>query len=150
MPRAGARSGVTLSAGESCSGQDMWLATTVPGFCQVIADQEAIDAGIVALTWRWGSPAHVDGTTLAYRGTPLTAGGSDGARELVAYAHGPDAGRAAAFLAGQIGAWDRAGRPRPRLRVYPAGPPDGELADGFRLEKRHTRIVIDFLADDAR
>jgi protein-L-isoaspartate(D-aspartate) O-methyltransferase len=68
----------------------------------------------------------------------------------VAYAHGPDAGRAAAFLAGQIGAWDRAGRPRPRLRVYPAGTPDGELADGFRLEKRHTRIVIDFLANDAR
>ena len=150
LPRAGARSGVTLGAGESCSGQDMWLATTVPGFCQVIADQEAIDAGIVALTWRWGSPAHVDGTTLAYRGATVTTGGSDGARELVASAHGPDAGRAAAFLAGQIGAWDRAGRPRPRLRVYPAGTPDGELADGFRLEKRHTRIVIDFLANDAR
>lgn len=150
LPRAHTRSGVTFGEGESSSGQDMWLATTLPGFCQVIADQEAIDADIVALTWRWGSPAHVDGTTLAYRGTPLPADGHDDLCEYVTYAHGPDADRAAAFLAEQIDAWDRAGRPKPRLRVYPAGTPDGELAEGFRLDKWHSRIVIDFLANGAR
>lgn len=149
LPRAHARAGVTFGAGESSSGQDMWLATTVPGFCQVIADQEAIDTDVVRLTWRWGSPAHVDGTTLAYRGTPLPVAGHDGLREFVTYAHGPHADRAAGFLAEQIGAWDRAGRPKPRLRVYPAGTLDGELAEGFRLLKRHSRIVIDFPATDA-
>jgi protein-L-isoaspartate(D-aspartate) O-methyltransferase len=71
-------------------------------------------------------------------------------REFVTYAHGPDADHAAAFLAEQIGAWDRAGRPKPRLRVYPAGTPDGGLAEGFVLEKWHSRIVIDFLAAGAR
>jgi protein-L-isoaspartate(D-aspartate) O-methyltransferase len=157
LPRAQARSGVTFDHAEPSSGQDMWLATTMPGFCQVIADQEAIDTGIVSLTWRWGSPAQVDGTTLAYRGTPLPthspAGQQDsgeGVREFVTYAHGPCAARAAALLAEQIGAWDRAGRPKPRLRVYPAGTPDGDLTEGFRLDKWHSRIVINFLADSAR
>jgi protein-L-isoaspartate(D-aspartate) O-methyltransferase len=153
LPRTCARSGVTVSEGESSSGQDMWLATTAAGFCQVIADQEAIDTDIVSVPWRWGSPACVDGATLAYRGTPLPAGGGDGhdgVREFVTYAHGPDADRAAVFLAEQIGAWDRAGRPKPRLRVYPAGTPDGELAEGFRLDKWHSRVVIDFLANSAR
>jgi protein-L-isoaspartate(D-aspartate) O-methyltransferase len=158
LPRVHVRSGVNFDPAEPSSGQDMWLATTMPGFCQVIADQEAIDAGIVSLTWRWGSPAQIDGTTLAYRGTPLpTQKSTDGqqdsgeaVREFVTYAHGPCAVRAAALLAEQIGAWDRAGRPRPRLRVYPAGTPDGDLAEGFRLDKWHSRIVIDFLADGAR
>ncbi|MFF0572598.1 methyltransferase, FxLD system [Streptosporangium saharense] len=145
LPRASARSGVTFSSKESTSGQDMWLATTVPGFCQVIADQEAIDADIVRLTWRWGSPARVDAATLAYRGTPQPT--ADGLHEFVTYAHGPDAEAAAAFLAEQIGAWDRAGRPKPRLRVYPATTPDDELAEGFRLDKWHSRLVIDFPAD---
>lgn len=132
-------------------------AITMPGFCQVIADQAAIDTGIVSLAWRWGSPAQVDGTTLAYRGTPLPTHSPDrqqdrgeGAREFVTYAHGSDAASAAKLLAEQIAAWHHAGRPRPQPRVYPAGTTDGDLAEGFRLDKWHSRIAIDFLADGSR
>lgn len=145
LPRACARSGVTVNAAEPSSGQDMWLSMTLPEFCQVIADQEAITAGIVDLAWRWGSPAFINGKTFAYRGRPLPVNGHDGAHESVAYAHGPDAYRAASVLTEQIVAWDQAGRPQPRLRVYPAGTPDSEMAQGFRLDKWHSRLIIDFL-----
>lgn len=142
LPRSEARSGVTIEPATPSDDQDVWLAATVPGFCLLVADQEAIDDGIVQLSWRYGSPAFTDGATLAYRGKPRPVNDEESLFEFVTYAHGPGAEQAAEFLAGQIAAWDRAGRPRPCLRVYPAGTPDSDLATGFWLEKRHSRLVI--------
>ncbi|WP_182874946.1 methyltransferase, FxLD system [Microbispora sp. H10670] len=142
LPRVQARSGVTIGEAQPSDDQDVWLAATVPGFCLLVADQTAIDTDVVRLSWPYGSPACVNRNTLAYRGMPVPVDGRDGVREFVTYAHGPDAEQVAAFLAGQITAWDAAGRPAPCLRVYPAGTSDADLPDGYVLDKRHSRLVI--------
>lgn len=69
------------------------------------------------------------------------------ARELGAYAHGPNATEAADRFAEQIQIWDRDHRhgPGPSLTVHPADTPDAELPSGLVVDRRHTRIVISWL-----
>ncbi|MDX6741443.1 methyltransferase, FxLD system [Actinocorallia sp. A-T 12471] len=140
LPRAETWTDVLIDRDEVFSDQDLWLAATLPGFALVTCSQEAIDQGVVALPWQCGTPAFVDGPTLAYRPKPRQL--DDGRYEFGAFAHGSDAHAAARLLAEQIAAWDRAGRPEPRLSVYPLGTPDVDLPDGFVLTKRHSRLVI--------
>lgn len=141
LPRAQVWTGVTVDAGERFSDQDLWLATTVPGFCLITASQQALDEGVVALPWQYGTPAVVDGPNLAYRTKPRPV--DDGESfEFGVFAHGPRAEQAARSLADQIAAWDQAGRPAPRLSVHPAGVSDADLPDGYVLNKRHSRLVI--------
>jgi protein-L-isoaspartate(D-aspartate) O-methyltransferase len=146
LPRAEAWSGVTTAPKVLYDDQDLWLATTLPGFCLITAQQEAIDNGIVGLSWRYGTPAFVDGQDIAYRAEPRQVDEDQGVYEFGAYAHGPGADQTAELLTEQIRGWDRAGRPSPRLSVHPAGTPDADLPDGFVLDKRHTRLVISWPA----
>ncbi|MEV6984695.1 methyltransferase, FxLD system [Sphaerisporangium sp. NPDC051017] len=132
--------GITVGAGVVFSDQDLWLATTMPGFCLITCSQQAIDDGVVALPWQFGTPAFVDGPNLTYRPKPRKV--NDEVYEFGAFAHGPRAQETAQLLADQIAAWDRAGRPAPRLSVRPAGTPDADLPDGYVLDKRHSRLVI--------
>ena len=141
QPRAEAWSGVTVPAGRLSSDLDMWLATHLPGFALMVARQEAIDSGLVTPSWRFGTPALVDGPTLAYR-SRLRADEDRTAFEYGAYAHGPAAGALAERLTEQIRAWDEAGRPSPTLHVYPIGTPEADLPHGHVLTKRHNRVVI--------
>jgi len=141
-PRAEAWTGVTITAKTPASDLDLWLATTLPGFCLITAKQEAIDDGTVNLPWQYGTPALVDGPNLAYRAKPRPADGTEGVYEFGAVAHGPDAARVAQLLAGQIRAWDGSGRPSPRLTVLPAGTPVDDLPAEYVLDKRHSRLVI--------
>ncbi|GAA1001497.1 hypothetical protein GCM10009555_106250 [Acrocarpospora macrocephala] len=140
LPRAEAWSGVTTDPKVPYDDQDLWLGTALPGFCLLTAQQEAIDNGVVELTWRYGTPAFVDGENVAYRAKSRQVGA--GVHEFGAYAHGPSADMAAELMAEQIRAWDRAGRPSPRLSVHQTGTPDADLPGGFVLDKRHTRLVI--------
>ncbi|MGH3828965.1 MAG: methyltransferase, FxLD system, partial [Pseudonocardiaceae bacterium] len=143
-PRAQAWSGVLVRAGEPLSDQDLWLATTLPDFCLIAASQYAVDCGLVAPGWPMGTPAILDGGSLAYRATRQSVNSDETASEFGAYAHGPDAARLAEGLAEQIRIWDRNHRdgPGPCLTVHPADTPDADLPDGVVLDKRHTRIVI--------
>ncbi|MGQ0778180.1 MAG: methyltransferase, FxLD system [Pseudonocardiales bacterium] len=98
MPRAQAWSGVTVRKGESFHDLDLQLAI-LPEFCLLTAKQEAIDRGLVTPSWRLGTPALVDGGSLAYRAKlrPVSAEGT--VYEFGAYAHGPDAVEVADRLA---------------------------------------------------
>lgn len=140
LPRVEAWTEVTIGRGVVFSDQDLWLATTMPGFCLITCSQEAIDQGVVALPWQYGTPAFVDGPNLAYRPKPRKL--DDDRFEFGAFAHGPQAQETTRLLAEQIAAWDRAGRPAPHLSVYPASTSDADLPDGFVLDKRHSRLVI--------
>ncbi len=140
LPRVETWTGVTVDAGVVFSDQDLWLATTMPGFCLITCSQEAIDQGVVALPWQYGTPAFIDGPNLTYRPKPRRL--DDDRFEFGAFAHGPQAQETTRLLADQIAAWDRAGRPAPRLSVHPASTPDADLPDGFVLDKRHSRLVI--------
>jgi protein-L-isoaspartate(D-aspartate) O-methyltransferase len=141
-PRTETWTGVTIAANASSADLDLWLATTLPGFCLMTARQEAIDDGTVNPSWRYGTPALADGPNLAYRAGPRPVDRPEGPSEFGAVGHGPDAARAARVIAEQISAWDDAGRPSPRLTVLPAGTLDADLPAGFLLDKRHTRLVI--------
>ena len=85
-PRAEAWTGVTITAKTPASDLDLWLATTLPGFCLITAKQEAIDDGTVNLPWQYGTPALVDGPNLAYRAKPRPADGTEGVYEFGAVA----------------------------------------------------------------
>jgi protein-L-isoaspartate(D-aspartate) O-methyltransferase len=142
-PRAQAWSGVTVRTGSNFSGLDLWLAR-LPGFCLLSATQDAVDRGLVSPTWPMATPALVDGNSLAYRAKLRPVDADETARELGAYAHGPNAAEAADRFVEQIRAWDRDHRhgPGPRLSVHPADTPDADLATGLVIDRQHTRIVI--------
>jgi len=142
LPRAEVWTSVTASADDPSGDQALWLATALPGFCLVTASQQALDDGIVELPWRYGTPALADGPTLAYRTKPRPADDAGTRVEFGVFAHGPQAEQAARLLAGQISAWDSAGRPAPRLEVYPAGTPAAGLTAGLVLDKVQSRFVI--------
>ena len=126
---------------------DLWLAAKVTAagqqFLVLTAQQEAVDAGVVAPAWRFGTPAVLADGTVCYRSVlRWTVGMFDvGAR-----AHGPDAAAVVKRWIELMGAWVEAGTPVPTLRILPAGTPDGDLPAGTVLDKRHRRFVLTFTA----
>lgn len=142
-PRAEAWSGVTVRKGEMFGNLDLWLAG-LPEFCLLSATQDAVDRGLVSPTWPMATPALVDRGSLAYRAKLRPVNAEDAVSEFGAYAHGPDAAKAAIRLAEEICIWDRDYRrgPGPRLTVHPADTPDADLPSGLVIDRRHTRIVI--------
>lgn len=152
-PRAEAWSGVTMAAGESSADQDLWLAA-LPDFCLLTASQDALDQGVVALGWRYGTPALADGDSIAYRARPRPLDDQRTVFEAGAYGHGPHGAALAERLAGQIRAWDRQRRTGavPLLTVHPASTAEEErnAAPGrLVLRKRHTTIVLTWAAPAA-
>jgi protein-L-isoaspartate(D-aspartate) O-methyltransferase len=145
-PRTETWTGITITANASWADLDLWLATTLPGFCLMTARQEAIDDGTVNPSWRYGTPALADGPNLAYRARPRPIDGPGGPCEFGSVGHGPDPARVTRVMAEQISAWDDAGRPSPRLTVLAADTPDADLPAGFLLDKRHARLVISWPA----
>lgn len=135
--------GVTVGSMEPFDDQDLWLACALPQFCLITATREAIDAGLVSPTWRLGTPALVDGGSFAYRTIRKIADEQD-QHEFGVIGHGPGALIVAERLAEQMRLWDRQYRsgPGPVFRVYPQGTPDDRLANGFVIEKDHTRVSI--------
>nr|WP_311132475.1 methyltransferase, FxLD system [Nonomuraea gerenzanensis] len=141
-PRAEAWSGVTVGKRQPFHDQDLWLATHLHGFALLTAKQEALDAGVVAPSWRLGTPATISRQTLAYRAKLRPLDRERTTFEFGVYAHGPTAAEAAETFAEQIRQWDQHGRPAPSMTVYPAETPDTGLPAGLVLHKRHTTIVL--------
>jgi len=147
-PRTEAWTGVTIAPTTPFADLELWLAAALPGLCLITARQRAIDDGSVSLSWPHGTSALADGRNLAYRGKPRPLDGPEQLHEFGVVAHGPDPAAVAQAMADQISAWDAAGRPAPRLTVFPAGTPDEDLPTGHVLDKRHTRLVISWSAPE--
>lgn len=141
-------SGVTVRKRGILGNLDLWLAR-LPDFCLLSAKQEAIDRGLVSPDWHLGTPALVDGDSLAYCTKLRPVAADKTARELGVYAHGSYAVKVADRLAEQIRIWDRDHRhgPGPLLTVHPADTPDAKLPSGLVVDSRHTRIVISWPGD---
>ncbi len=135
-------SGTVIGKGQPFHDQDLWLATALPGFALLTAKQEAVESGLVNPSWRLGTPAIVDGASLAYRAKMRPIDPEKTVFEFGAYGHGPHGAELADRLTAEIRRWDQRGRPAPRMTIYPARTPHADLADGFTLVKRHTKIVI--------
>ncbi|MCI2424056.1 methyltransferase, FxLD system [Saccharopolyspora sp. K220] len=135
-----APSGVIVSSGRQSPDLDLWLASHLPGFAALIAQQSAIDSGLVVPSWQYGTPALTRGATLAYQGRLRQV--AEAEYEYVAYAHGPEAAWAAEAMAEEIRAWDQASRPAPVLHVVPGDTPDADLPEGRVVNKKHSRIIF--------
>jgi protein-L-isoaspartate(D-aspartate) O-methyltransferase len=145
QPPAQAWAGVSLPPRTVLADLDLWLAAGLTAarhqFVVLTAQQEAVDAGLVAPAWRFGTPATLHDGTLCYRSALRWA---DGLFDLGTRAHGAEAVAAAGQMVEQMRAWLDAGSPSPVLHVLPASTPGGGLPTGTVLDRRHSRMVLTF------
>ncbi|KOV00682.1 hypothetical protein ADK91_25215 [Streptomyces sp. XY511] len=143
--------GVTVRGGETLEDLQLWLATSLPGFCRMEGDPDR--PGLVRLPKRSGAEAIVLGRSLACLMTERRehdeAEGTS-TWEFGVQGFGPDGKAAADTLAAAVHTWDRdlRGRATPRLTVMPAGTPDSALPAGDVVEKNDCRIVVSWPGRD--
>ncbi|MGH3962425.1 MAG: methyltransferase, FxLD system [Pseudonocardiaceae bacterium] len=132
---------------------DFWLAG-MDGFCRLLAGSQAVDRGLVAPAFGWGSMGVFDQGTFAYL-TLNPTGETDGSPwpryELGVCAYGPGSGDLAKRVTDRIRTWDRDRRSMTELwiEVHPAD--TGEVPTGqVAIRKRHTQVIVRtaHLADD--
>ncbi|MFI5986850.1 methyltransferase, FxLD system [Streptomyces sp. NPDC051555] len=145
------RTGVTVAENESFEHLQLWLATSLPGFCRLTGDRE--QAGPIRLLKSMDLMAMVSGGSLAcvvverrehdeHVGEPLW--------EFRVQGFGPDGKTAADTMADAVHVWDRElrGRATPALTILPASTPDSALPAGDVVEKRQSRIVASWRGRD--
>ncbi|MGW1521564.1 methyltransferase, FxLD system [Streptomyces sp. NPDC002287] len=143
--------GVTVRGGETLEDLQLWLATSLPGFCRMEGDPDR--PGPVRLPKRSGAEAIVLGRSLACLMTErreLDEADGTSTWEFGVQGFGPDGKAAADTLTAAVHTWDRAlrGRATPRLTVMPAGTPDSALPAGDVVEKNDCRIVVSWPGRD--
>ncbi|GAA4907755.1 protein-L-isoaspartate(D-aspartate) O-methyltransferase [Streptomonospora salina] len=142
-------SGVLVQAEEPTDDQDLWIATAADEWALLTADREAIRSGLVTPTWALGTPTllNADGTGFAYR-TLRRHPTREGRWEFGAIGHGPQARATAERLCDLMAAWDRdlRGRPGPEITLHPVSKPDHRLPAGRVIDKRSTRMVLNWTA----
>lgn len=138
--RAQTWTGVTVGRQESFDTLQLWLASTMPGFCMLDLDSEHA-AGLLAPGIRCPGLATVAGDSFAYV-VSRPAGDQD--VEFGTHAFGLNARAVADMLAERIRAWDRGHRrgPGPTVTVWPRDTPGTRLWDGVVIDKRHSRVTI--------
>ncbi|WP_371589188.1 methyltransferase, FxLD system [Streptomyces virginiae] len=145
------RTGVTVVENESFEHLQLWLATSVSGFCRLTGDRENL--GPVRLPKSMDAMAMVSAGSLACVVVDRLADDESGSTptwEFLVQGVGPDGKTAADTLTGAIHAWDRGlrGRATPALMILPAGTPDSLLPAGDIVEKPQTRIVTGWTGRD--
>lgn len=124
---------------------DFWLAT-MDGFCRLLVHSDAVDCGLVAPVYGWGSMGVFDRDTFAYL-TRQSTNGPNGTKqplfELGVCAYGPGGDKLASRVGDLVRAWDRDRRSITELWIeaYPADaddPPSGQLV----IPKRHTQVIV--------
>lgn len=145
QPKSTAWSGVLMNREEPLSDLDLWLASTLPGYCVLSAEPRALKKNIVAPVPRWGASAIASSNSLGYL-TARPAPDPDFV-ELGANAHGPDGQDFAQLLVDQVRSWNEhvRGGKGPTLQVYPADRQSADLPAGFHLRKRHHHLVLSWV-----
>ncbi|MFF2144634.1 methyltransferase, FxLD system [Kitasatospora sp. NPDC058190] len=152
-PRHEVRTGVTVAGGESFETLQLYLATTLPGFCRLAGDQDK-DTGITAFTRSDNAPALLGDGCLAYLTYTWVRDSATAAErraEFVVHAFGEQGPALAEQLADAVRLWDRhvRGHGYPQLTVHPVTTPDCDLPAGHVLEKRFSRLVFPWRGPDA-
>jgi protein-L-isoaspartate(D-aspartate) O-methyltransferase len=138
--RAEAWSEVTIGRMESFDSLQLWLATSVRGFCLLAADPEH-DDDLVDPNNRRFNLAAVEDDSFAYLVSRPVA---TDMFEFGAHAFGPHAPAMADQLIQQIKAWNDEPRHRsgPTFTVWPKNTPDKDLPTGLVIDKQHSRITV--------
>lgn len=116
--------GVMVAVEERFDGLDLWLASSLPGFCLLMVQRPAVERGLVSPALPWGASAVCVGGSFAYLALRPAGTEPDTGRvrfEFGVYAHGPDAEKLADRVAEQIRTWDRDHRSRATFRGSPGG-----------------------------
>jgi protein-L-isoaspartate(D-aspartate) O-methyltransferase len=123
---------------------DLWLATFVPGFAVLAAEQAVVDEGLLTGAVRAGAPASVTAGGFAYR-TKRSMPEQPGRFETGVLAWGPAAEEVGATYLAVIQAWGRhreQGGTGPEITVHPAGASVDGGPDRTVIDKSHTRLVL--------
>jgi protein-L-isoaspartate(D-aspartate) O-methyltransferase len=135
--------GVVGIGAEAFGGLGLWLAITEPRSC-FLSDEDrgspALERALIQARGFRAAFGILDGASIALLGRRRVA---EGSFDLDTHGYGVDGDRLAADLAGQVRAWDSAGRPtteRLRVSAYPWNTP--VLDRGIVIDKVHTRLVI--------
>ncbi|MFI0219967.1 AAA family ATPase [Streptomyces lydicus] len=145
LARGGAEvwTGVTVRGGESFEDLQLWLATSLSGFCRMTGDPDLPVP--VRLPKRSGAESVVLGRSLTCLMTKRRehdeATGTS-TWEFGVQSFGADGKSAADTLASAARTWELRDRATPRLTVLPAGTPDSALPAGDVVEKTDCRIVV--------
>jgi protein-L-isoaspartate(D-aspartate) O-methyltransferase len=150
-PRVSRWSGVLVNRDEPLSDLDLWLATTLPGYCVLTAEPRAVEEALVSPVPRWGASAMASDNSLGYL-TARPATDPDFV-ELGATGHGPAGEDFAQQLVDQLIRWNELhrGGPGPKLQVHPPGLPVDQLPPGSRttscrFRKRHHQLTLSWPA----
>ncbi|MFF2506315.1 methyltransferase, FxLD system [Streptomyces sp. NPDC058067] len=152
-PRHEVATGVTVAGNESFETLQLFLATTLPGFCRLARNRDR-DSGITALPKRSDAAAITADGSLAYLTHALVQDGPTPEQrrsEFLAHGFGPAGPALAEQLAAAVGRWDlyERGHGYPELEVHPAGTSDADLPAGHVLDKTHSRLVWTWRSDTA-
>ncbi|MFD7712121.1 methyltransferase, FxLD system [Streptomyces sp. NPDC059786] len=144
-PRVEVWSGVTVATNERIGTLQMYVATTVPGYCNMFIDPDRA-TGKVGPTHLNFSLVAVDGPNLAY--VVVRRNEDRTSAEFGVHAFGPDAEGVAHRLADAVRTWgkEHRGGSDPRVVIHPADTPDDRIAGDRVIDKRHRRIAISWLA----
>ncbi|WP_258049742.1 methyltransferase, FxLD system [Streptomyces finlayi] len=150
-PRHEVATGVSVASNESFETLQLFLATTLPGFCRLARNRER-DSGITALPKGSDAAAITADGSLAYLTHILVQDGPTPEQrrsEFMAHGFGPSGPALAEQLAAAVRRWDAHERAHgyPELQVHPAGTPDAELPTGHVLDKTHSRLVWTWRSD---
>lgn len=135
--------GVTLAPQELISGLQMYLATTLPGYCTLAVDPEQ-DAGPIQVTNPRFTMAAVDTSAAGANFAYLITRKVSGRFEYGVHAFGSDAPHFAEVLADRIREWERDHRngPEPHIELYPTSTPIQNLPGQAVITKRHWHIAF--------
>ena len=135
--------GVTLAPRELISGLQMYLATTVPGYCTLAVDPDQ-DPGPIQVTNPHFTMAAVDTSTEGADFAYLVTREVEGRFEYGVHAFGPDAARFAETVARRIREWGRDHREGlgPRVELHPVATQVKDLPGQAVITKRHWHITF--------
>ncbi|GAA4991293.1 protein-L-isoaspartate(D-aspartate) O-methyltransferase [Nonomuraea thailandensis] len=133
-------SGVTIEHGVSFADLHLWLASFLPGFCKLAAEE---GTELAQERKTWFPFAGVHGSSFAYLSVRPALEGAGS--EFGARAYGPHGQEAAIALVEQIRAWDEQARnhAEPTFAYWPTGHAPAHLPEGTaRLNKTHGLVTI--------
>jgi protein-L-isoaspartate(D-aspartate) O-methyltransferase len=138
-PRNEVWTGVMFADPESVEWLYVWLTCTMPnGLFTMPVRRIAIDHGVAAPMFGWGTMAAVDTGSLAY----LTFSERESGKEVGVIGHGPHGGELARAVAEQVRVWDREYRSRAiRLVIQPRATEQPAVGQ-FALVTPSNRLVI--------
>lgn len=150
-PRHDVTTGVTMGANEFFGSLQLYAATTLSGFCRLVALDDPQD-GCTGITKGQDVPAIIGHASLAYLTYVQTRDGDrpeDKEWEWVVHSFGEHGQRLAEQMAATVRAWDRRVRAddngehaNPVLTVHPAETPGDQLPAGHVLAKEHFQLVF--------